>query len=487
MDWREEYRRRLASADEAMRLVQPGQRVVMAMAGPRVLPEALFRRGQELGGIDLRLSNPIRDPGWYQVGMEQLFRIEFELFIGDFSRPVHDEHRATYLPNLFSTNFKTLDEGRPERKEIDVYLVNVTPPDEQGRVYFGIHNWNKRGYVRRARTVIAEVDPSLVPVCGDNWVHVSEIDAFVEVPPITINEAVVQAWLRRVPDEGLRAQYQAIVDELPDLERLLLLGPAFVRVPPEAARLVLGLAELPPAYRAIAGYLSELVPNGATIQIGIGEPSMYMVRAGAFDGKEDLGIHTEMACPGMASLVARGIVTGRRKTLHWGKAVAAAWSGSDEQDIRLVAGNPTFQVYDPEYVLDLRTLGQIDNFYAINNAISVDLFGQINSESVFGPRMVNGTGGQPELHLGAFISRGGRAITLLPSTALGGAVSRIVGTHEAGSLVTIPRFFADTVITEYGVARLAGKNHRERAEELIAVAHPDFRAELRREAQRLFW
>jgi 4-hydroxybutyrate CoA-transferase len=122
---------------------------------------------------------------------------------------------------------------------------------------------------------------------------------------------------------------------------------------------------------------------------------------------------------------------------------------------------------------------------AMNNAISVDLLGQVNAESVFGGRMINGTGGQPEMHIGAFLARGGRAITLLPSTAVGGSVSRVVAQLDAGSIVTIPRFFADTVVTEYGVARLAGKNHRQRAAELIAVAHPDFRGQLRLEAERL--
>jgi len=192
-----------------------------------------------------------------------------------------------------------------------------------------------------------------------------------------------------------------------------------------------------------------------------------------------------MAAPGLAKLVEAGVMNGGRKTLHPGKAVAVAWSGSDEEDLEIIAGNPKFEVYDPEYVLDLRTIAQNDNFYAINNALSVDLIGQINSESVFGPRMINGTGGQPEAHIGAILSRGGRAITLLPSTALEGAVSRVVAQHEAGSIVTLPRFFADTIVTEHGIARLMGKNHRQRAQELIAVAHPDFRAELRREAGRL--
>jgi len=490
MDWREEYKRKLTSAEDAVKVVQPGQRVVIPLAGPRLLPDALFRRGQELGGIDVRLSAPASDPGWLQPGVQDLFRVEVECFIGDFARPAHDERRITYLPNLFTTMYKPLDEGRPERKEIDVVLVNVSPPDEQGRVYFGVHNWNKRSYVRRAKTVIAEVDPSIQPVCGQNYVHVSEIDHFVEVPPLVITKEVVKGWVRQMPDETLRAAYEAMVDELEEVgpEHVVVLRAAIPRaLPPDVVRRALLLSEPPPEYKTIAGYLSEVVPNGATIQIGVGEPSMFMVKAGAFEGKEDLGIHTEMACPGLAMLVERGIATGRKKTLHPEKAVAGAWTGSDSKDMKVIIGNPKFEVYETEYVLSLRTLAQIDNFYAINNAISIDLIGQINSESVFGPRMINGTGGQPEAHLGAILSRGGRAITLLPSTALGGAVSRIVAAHEEGSFVTIPRFFADTVITEYGVARLLGKNHRERAQELIAIAHPDFRAELRRQAQRLWW
>jgi len=136
-------------------------------------------------------------------------------------------------------------------------------------------------------------------------------------------------------------------------------------------------------------------------------------------------------------------------------------------------------------VLDVRTIAQNENFHAMNNSLSIDLIGQINSESVFGPRMINGSGGQPEFQIGAAMSKGGRAITLLPSTALDGAVSRIVAQHDAGSIITVPRYFADTIVTEYGVARLWGKNHRQRAAELIAVAHPDFRPDLKREAERL--
>jgi 4-hydroxybutyrate CoA-transferase len=485
MDWREEYKRRLCSADEAVKVVREGDLVVIPIAGPRALPRALFNHCRSNGPIDLRLSSPLTDPGWLGPDGHEPFNIEFEVFIGDFARPAMDEGRATYQPNLFSLAHKPIDDGRPEARRADVFVTSVTPPDDEGYVQFGAHNWNKRGYVRRSRNSIAEVDAGLRPVRGDNRVRVTEFDHFVEVPPLEVTRGMVEAWLRRVEDEALKTEYLAIVDELKSLERLLLIGPAMARVPPSQVRRVLGLGQPTDEQKAIAGYVRELVPDGATIQIGVGEPSMYMPRAGAFDGKADIGLHTEMAAPGLAKLVDVGVITGRRKPLHTGIAVAAAWSGSDEEDLALLTDNPKFEVYDPEYVLDVRTISRHDNFFSINNALSVDLIGQINSESVFGPRMINGTGGQPEAHLGAVLSKGGRALTLLPSTALDGAVSRIVAQHEMGSIVTIPRYLADTVVTEYGIARLMGKNHRQRALELIGVAHPDFRAELSSQAAAL--
>jgi len=136
-------------------------------------------------------------------------------------------------------------------------------------------------------------------------------------------------------------------------------------------------------------------------------------------------------------------------------------------DLAIIDDNPAFELYDPEYVLDIGVIRSNHEQTSINNALSIDLTGQINSETVTGARMINGTGGQPETHIGAFLSKGGRAITLLQSTALDGAVSRIVPQLEAGALVTVPRYFADTVITEFGIARLLGKNHRERAAEQL--------------------
>ena len=485
MDWRDEYKRRLCTADEAMAEVKAGDLVAIPIAGPRTLQAALYRHCQAAGPIELRLGAPLTDPGWLVPGSD-LFDLEFELFISDFGRAATDENRATYLPNLFSLNFKG-HEDRPEFRQTDVFLTSMTPPDEDGYVQFGAHNWNKRMYVRHSKKTIAEVDPGLRPVHGDNKVHVSEITRFVEVPPVVITQKLVDAWLRRVEDESLKAEYQSIVDDLKgDLEKLIVIGPAMTRQPPIQVRRTLGLAEPPEVAKAIAGYVSEVLPDGATIQIGVGEPGTYLARCGAFDNKHDLGLHTEMVAPGIVQLVEAGVINGKRKAIHQGKAVAVAWSGSDAEGLRMVTDNPKFECYDCDYLLDVKTLAQNDNFHSINNALSIDLIGQINSESVFGSRLINGTGGQPETHIGAILSRGGRAITLLPSTALEGAVSRVVAQHEAGSVITVPRYFADTVITEHGIARLWGKNHRQRAAELIAVAHPDFCADLTAEAKRLF-
>ncbi|MDO8491105.1 MAG: acetyl-CoA hydrolase/transferase C-terminal domain-containing protein, partial [Dehalococcoidia bacterium] len=239
--------------------------------------------------------------------------------------------------------------------------------------------------------------------------------------------------------------------------------------------------------KAIAAYLSDLVRDGDTICIGFGNPSGSAVRLGAFDNKIDLGYHGEMATRGLAKLVEKGVITGKHKPLHKGKAVVSAWLGLWEDEMDYINGNPLFEAYETNYMLDVKTLISLDNFVAINNSLSIDLTGQINSESVLGPRLMNGMGGQAELSIGSVLAGHGRSVNCMPSTALGGAVSRIVPMLEEGSLVTIPRYLADHVVTEYGVARLFGKTIRQRAEELIAIAHPDFRGELKAQAKKLFY
>lgn len=485
-NWEDTYKRRLTTAQDAVKAVKSGDTVVFSIFPPVTLPPAFFARRDELENVTVRLLAPASDPGWLQPGHEKSFQIEFELYIGDFARFVTDERRGTYLPNLFSLGMKAYDQGRPDVKVPDVVFVSVSPPNKHGYCHFGLHHWVQRVYARRARTVIAEVNPTLPTPHGDVYIHVSEIDHFVEFTPPPFTREIFEGIIAPLPEER-RAAWIELWEELPDPRILGLFAGVIAGVSPDDARRVLGIGEPPPEAHAIAGYLSELILDGDTIQIGTGEPSRNMARLGAFDGKHDLGIHTELGWPGLARMVQEGIATGRRKEINPRKAVATAWTGCDPMDLAIIDDNPAFELYDPTYVLDLRTLTRFNRFVAINNAISIDLIGQVNSESVFGGRMINGTGGQPEMHIAGALSPNGRAITLLPSTAMGGAVSRIVAQHEAGAMITIPRFFADIVVTEYGVARLWGKNHRQRAEELIAVAHPDFRAELRKEYQRLMW
>ena len=485
MNWKEHYQSRRISAGEAAALVKPGMRVHFPLASGAVMQFALGAHADKIGGlVDLRLSSPLVDPGWFSRDLSAIFRIEFEIFIGNLGRSTHDAGKGSYLPNLLSSSFKAHDERPGEDKPIDITFVNTTPPNAQGFVSFGPHQWNKRMYVRRARMAVAEVDTTLTRTHGDVYMHVSEFAYFVDGTPPPPDLPAIDRELAKMDDEK-RTGVKKVIEEA-GVERIAPIIQYLARMSVADLRVLMGVSEPPEEYRAISGYLSEVLEDGATIQIGVGDPSSQMPRMGAFDGKHDLGLHSEMVAPGIAKLVDAGIINGRRKSIHRGKAVANAWSGSDPADLEIIDDNPTFEIYDPEYVLDVGVLRSNHKQTSINNALSIDLTGQINSETVTGARMINGTGGQPETHIGAFLSKGGRAITLLQSTALEGAVSRIVPQLEAGALVTVPRYFADTVITEYGIARLLGKNHRERAAELIAIAHPEHRAELQTEAKRLF-
>jgi len=485
MDWQEHYRSHQISPEEAARLVKPGMRVHFPLAGGPTMQRALAARASELeGAVDVRLSSPLVDPGWIGSDLSATFRLEFELFIGNVGRPAHNDHRAAYLPNLFSTQFKAHDERPAEDKPVDITFVNVSAPNEKGFVCFGPHQWNKRAYVRRAKMAVAEVDRTITRTHGDVYMHVSEFAWFVDATPAPPDLTVLERELAKM-EESKREGLREVIAEV-GVERIWPVVPYLERTRVADLRVLLGIAPPPPECTTIAGYLGEVLEDGVTIQIGVGDPSSQMARLGAFDLKHDLGLHTEMVTPGIARLVDGGIINGRRKSIHRGRAVAVAWSGSTPEDLQIINDNPAFELYDPEYVLNLGTLTANYRQTSINNALSVDLTGQITAETMVGARMVNGTGGQPEMHLGAFLCRGGRAITLLLSTALHSAVSRIVPQLEQGALITVPRFFADTIITEYGIARLIGKNHRERAHELIAVAHPDHRAELRRAASHLF-
>ena len=474
MGWKDEYKAKLTSAEGAVSLVKNGDRVVVPLTEqPLSLIAALTDRAETLRGVSVCVSTPGFDIGGLLSGG---LEVEVEIFLGPLAREYENVGLSPFVPLPFSLTFKATDERLDEAKPVDVCLVTITPPDENGMVSFGPQPWFKMGYARRAHQVCAEIDPNLIRTYGDCFMHVSEFDVFVQRERIIHTRESLVELVSGFALERKTALLEVINAVNP--ERLGPIAGRLEQIDIHVLRALYGLDSASEEVRAISDNIMPLIPDGACIQIGVGSPSSYLPRLGIFDNRIDLGLHTELTVPGIAHLVDGGVINGIRKNTHQGKAVAVSWSGSDDRDLDIIDGNPEFELYEPEYLLNPNTISMNDRQIGINNALSVDLTGQICSESVFGGRMMNGIGGQPETHLGALYSKGGRAITLLQSTALDGSVSRIVPKLPEGELVTIPRFWADTVVTEYGVANLLGKNHRERAYALISVAHPDFQKEL---------
>lgn len=432
MDWAGEYARKLVEPEEAAALLQPEDELWLPMHTYATrLSRAIFAQRERLRRIWVRASGGYFDAGWF-AREETVFSVVIETFISQEGRRGIASGKADYAPALFSRSLKA-DRERPGPRRRSVLLIDVSPPDAHGFCSFGTALWNKRALVEQADLVLAEVQNSYPRTYGSNFVHVREIDRFVQGEDI-------------LPVRPSRPE------------------------PPEAAK--------------IAAYVAELLRDGDTIQLGTGTTTTGIVHHGAFDDKRDLGVHTETTAPGLVTLVRRGVITGARKTVHRGVFVASNLHVTPEE-LEFINQNPLFEVHDVTYINDPRLIAQHDNMVAINNAIAVDLTGQIAAESI-GPRMWSGAGGQLEFAIGAMWSKGGRSITVLPATARNSTVSRIVSTFEPGTPISVPRQLADYVVTEYGVASLLGKSQRQRAEELIAIAHPDFRADLRRAARELF-
>jgi len=435
MDWREEYQRKLVSPEEAVKTIKSGDRVFFTLGRQaEAIGLALAARKEDLRRVKIQVFTPDRDFGWYDRGWEE----SFEITVG-FGMPIVWEMMAERRCDMLVSGLT-----RPDAAEevVGVVIVEVSPPDEHGFCSFGQSLWNKKEMVQAAKLVLAEVNSRLIRTYGTNYVHVSEIDYFVEHTPS-----------ERLPGRA-------------DLRGKAVSGPR---------------KEL----KRIAEHLATLIKDGDTLEIGVGTTTEPLPQLGIFDNRQDLGWHSEHTPGRVIGLVREGVFTAKCKTINRGKIIATAFGGSRE-DLEYVQMNPTFELHSVNYVNDPRTISAHDNMVAIDNALGVDLTGQITAESI-GPRMLGGTGGQLCFTIGAAFSRGGRAITVLPSTAREGSISRIVGMLEPGTAVTVPRSLADIIVTEHGIASLRGKTQRQRAGEMIAVAHPDFRAELRREAKKLYW
>jgi 4-hydroxybutyrate CoA-transferase len=443
MDWRDEYKRKLVTPEEAVKQVKSGDiiRLGWVITCPYTLCQALGRRKDELEGIDIINSATVIPQPWHQPGYEKAFRL-VDTFVSAFDRPLVDQKRidVLHLDTVLQLRQYT-DRRRAGRRQ--VFMRQVSPPDEHGYCSLGEAIWYARDAIENCDLVIGEVVPGLIRTYGESYAHVSEIAFFAPCDPSFKHE---HAATERV---GL------VLKDDKEVEIASVIG---------------------------ATVASELIKDGDVIQIGGGAVSAAI--GGFLHDKHDLGIHSEIITGGIVDLVKEGVITGRTKKVHPGKVTATCCSGLANEELSYIDNNPAFELYRVSHTNDPRVISGNDNVVTINNALAVDFSGQVASDSL-GPRLYSGVGGQLDFALGAMMSQGGRSITVLPATAIGGAVSRIVPTLVLGQGVSIPRGWVDYVVTEYGIASLFGKTSRERAEELISIAHPDFRAELRKKAQEL--
>jgi acyl-CoA hydrolase len=426
MSWLDDYLQKLCTAEQAVAIVESGDRVYYGgnAAIPSLLVEALAKRRDELEDVQLSHVLLLGDDPLSQPGMEGHFRHN-SLFVGPADRQAVNDGRADYMP-IFLHQISRIFTDKVI--DLDVAMVQVSPPDEHGFMSLGVETLASKAAVQSAKKVIVQVNPRMPRILGDSFVHVRSVTHIVE------HEF-----------------------ELPTLD------------PKPATEVEM----------AIASHILPLIRPGATLQMGIGgiPDTVYE----SMEGNLELGIHTEMLSDGAMHAIERGVVTGSRKTLHPGKVVITFALGSAEL-YDYVDNNPLIEAHPAEHVNDPFVVSQNDNMVAINSAIEIDLTGQVCSDSM-GPYIYSGFGGQVDFIRGAARSKGGRPVIAIPSTAKGGTLSRIQPFLKQGAGVVTSRADVHYVVTEFGAVNLFGKNLRERAELLISIAHPDFQAELEAQAR----
>jgi acyl-CoA hydrolase len=420
-----DYRSRITAAEQAVSVVRSGQSVYIhnGCAMPDELVRALTRRGPELRDVQI--------VHMATFGVAEYIRPEYEghfrhnaLFIGGNVRQAVQEGRADYTPIFLSEIESLFTSGAIP---IDYCLLQCTPPDQYGYMSLGCSVDVSLTVAQCARHVVVEINDQMPRTLGDTFLHVSRVDAFIET------------------SHPLAAYPSHPVSDL---------------------------------HRAIARHVAPLIPDGATIQTGIGGIPEAVL--GLLKDHKDLGIHSEMVPDSAVPLIQSGVINGERKTIHPRKVVAGFLLGTKPL-FDFVHNNPAFELRRTSYANDPFVIAQNDRMVALNSAIEVDLTGQVCADSM-GHQPYSGIGGQVDFLRGAARSKGGMPIITLPSTAKDGTVSRIVPSLRPGAGVVTSRGDVHYVITEHGVAYLHGKTIRQRAEALIAVADPKFRDDLERAA-----
>ena len=426
MNWKDVYNSKLKTAAEALKIVQSGQRVVIghACGEPQTLVEALVNQADRLENVEIVHMVAMGQAKYCQPGMEGHFRHN-ALFVGGSTRKAVQEGRADYTPCFFSEIPRLFSNGY---LPVDVALIQVSPPDNHGYCSFGVSVDYTRPAALAAKTVIAEVNEEMPRTLGDCFIHVSQIDYIVET-------------------------------SLPLIE--------------------LPRPEISQVEEKIGYHVAQLVEDGSTLQLGIGAiPDAVLL---FLKDKKDLGIHTEMFSDGVVELVEAGVITNTAKTLHSGKIIANFLMGTKKL-YDFVNDNPMVEMYAVDYTNDPFVIAKNHKMVSINSALQVDLTGQVCADTI-GYKQYSGVGGQVDFVRGASRSPGGKSIIALPSTAMGGKLSRIVTHLDEGAAVTTSRNDVHFVVTEYGYADLRGKTLRQRAEALIKIAHPNFRESLEREVK----
>ncbi len=435
MDWTSVYKSRIVTADEAVQCVKSGDRIFLTgnVSVPQKTLAALVKYAPNLQNVEICQALTIGSADYVNPDMEGHLRVN-TLFISHNVRRAVQEGRADFTPVLLSEFPLLFKHGV---LPVDVAMIHVSPPDEHGFCSLGVEVGLTKSPAESAKIIIAEVNQQMPRTLGDSFIHVSKLSYLVPV------------------------DYP--IPEMPMSEE--------------------GNSEV---VEKIAGYISELIPDGATMQLGIGAIPDAVLKY--LHHKKDLGVHSELFSDGVIDLVNEGVLTNARKTLHPGKIIAGFMLGTQNL-YKWADDNPLIEFHRTEYVNDPFVIAQNERMVAINSAIEVDLTGQVCADSI-GPKFYSGVGGQLDFIYGASRSKGGVPIIALPSTTTlrdGTLVTRIAAMLKLGAGVVTSRNHVRYVVTEYGVADLYGKTIRQRAQQLIRIAHPHFRVELSKQARELHY
>ncbi len=428
MSFQTQYQQKRLSAADAIRVVHNGDTVVIptAVAEPPALLTALSEARRDFRDVQVAQILPVRPYGYFDPETVEHVRHTAYFFSG-VSRPGGKAGWVDFIPSCFS-EMPDLIKRRLMNSEVVFSLAS--PMDKHGYFSLGLAADYTMAAIANARAVVLEVNPNVPFTNGNCQIHISQVAALVE------------------NDEAIRE---------------------------------VGLPKIGPVQEAIGKYVADMIPDGATLQIGYGGiPDAVVMQ---LTHKHDLGVHTEMIGDGILSLIEAGVVTNRKKNYLPGKSVATFALGSKKL-YQFLHRNPSFEMHPVDFTNDPYLAGQNDNLHAINATMQIDFLGQCGSESL-GTTPYSGTGGQTDFVRAANRSKGGKAFIVLPSTAKDDTISRIVPTLTPGTHMSTTKNDINYVVTEFGVAQLRGKSAHQRCEALIGIAHPNFRAELREAAKKI--